>query len=673
MKKVYFILLGLIFIGLVGEVWAVPSFPHTFYGTVKKDGANVPDGTVVSALIGGVSYGSGSTATSGGDSVYSLNVLGDNPDTPQKEGGVNGDTVSFTVGSDTADQTVIFSSGSTTNLPLTVTTRFTLTINIAPPGAGYVSKSPSKSAYNSGEQVQLTATANPGYTFSGWSGGASGMTNPITITMNGNQTVTANFTQDHYTLTVSVVPSGVGSVTRSPDQPTYVYGSQVQLTATANPGYTFSGWSGGASGTTNPITITMNGNTSITANFTQGQYSLTVSVSPSGVGLVMKNPNKSTYMYGEQVQLTATANPGYTFSGWSGGASGMTNPITITMNGNTSITVNFTQGQYSLTVSVSPSGVGSVTKSPDKATYVYGDVVTLTATANPGYTFSTWSGDASSSQNPITITIDNNKSVASNFVRETISTPNTPIGPTNGSAGVNYAFSTGGSSSSQGPIEYQFDWGDGTNSGWLSAGVNSTLHFWNPQGTYLVRAQARCSSDTSVVSGWSGALSIVISEQLPMIGVLEYPTDGQKVSGVVAIYGWALDGKGIAKIELFIDDQFVTNIPYGSRRSDIQEDYPDYPDSEDSGFATVYDFWSFSMGPHAIKVRFHNQDGHTQDIIANVVVKKFHGDFVTDVTPGSEWLQNLSVTIDGVTKIYNVRLEWSEETQGFVITEIIPE
>ena len=191
---------------LFTHVWAQQSFTHTFYGTVKKDGANVPDGTVVSARIGGVSYGSGVTSTSGGDSVYSLDFIGDDPLTPQKEGGVNGDTVSFTVGSDTADQTAIFSSGSTTNLPLTVTTRFTLTINIAPPGAGYVSKSPSKSAYNSGEQVRLTATANPGYTFSGWSGGASGTTNPITITMNSKKTVTANFTVTSETVSTPAVP-----------------------------------------------------------------------------------------------------------------------------------------------------------------------------------------------------------------------------------------------------------------------------------------------------------------------------------------------------------------------------------------------------------------------------------------------------------------------------------
>ncbi len=76
------------------------------------------------------------------------------------------------------------------------------------------------------------------------------------------------------------------------------------------------------------------------------------------------------------------------------------------------------QTTYTLTVTVNPSNAGSVSKNPDKATYVYGDAVQLTANPNPGYTFSSWSGDAPNppnSTNPIQITIDGNKSVTVNF------------------------------------------------------------------------------------------------------------------------------------------------------------------------------------------------------------------------------------------------------------------
>ena len=85
----------------------------------------------------------------------------------------------------------------------------------------------------------------------------------------------------------------------------------------------------------------MSGPRSVTANFSQNQYSLSVGVNPSGSGTVTRNPDKLAYVYGEQVALTATANAGYTFSGWSGDASGSAIPLTITMNSNKTVTASF--------------------------------------------------------------------------------------------------------------------------------------------------------------------------------------------------------------------------------------------------------------------------------------------------------------------------------------------
>ena len=76
--------------------------------------------------------------------------------------------------------------------------------------------------------------------------------------------------------------------------------------------------------------------------------------------------------------LTASADTGWTFDSWSGDATGSTNPITLTIDANKVVTATFTQNLYSLTTHT--VGSGSVGKQPDQATYVYGDVVTLTAT-----------------------------------------------------------------------------------------------------------------------------------------------------------------------------------------------------------------------------------------------------------------------------------------------------
>ena len=233
--------------------------------------------------------------------------------------------------------------------------------------------------------------------------------------MNGPKNVVANFTQNQYTLTVNIAPSGSGLVTKVPDKTTYVYGDVVTLTATANAGYTFSNWSGDATGSTNPVTVTINGNKNVTANFTQNQYTLAVNIAPSGSGLVTKVPDKTTYVYGDVVTLTATGNAGYTFSNWSGDATGSTNPVSLTINGNKNVTANFTQNQYTLTANIAPSDSGLVTKVPDKTTYVYGEQVTLTAAAASGYTFKDWSGGLTGVQNPATITMNGPKNITATF------------------------------------------------------------------------------------------------------------------------------------------------------------------------------------------------------------------------------------------------------------------
>jgi uncharacterized repeat protein (TIGR02543 family) len=112
--------------------------------------------------------------------------------------------------------------------------------------------------------VTLTAVPVAGGSFLGWGGALSGTTNPATLLVDGNKSVTANFTPV-YTLGVST--KGKGSVTLNPPGGAYVAGTVVTLTAVPGKGFKFTGWSGALSGTTNPTTLLMNGNKSVTANF----------------------------------------------------------------------------------------------------------------------------------------------------------------------------------------------------------------------------------------------------------------------------------------------------------------------------------------------------------------------------------------------------------------------
>lgn len=71
---------------------------------------------------------------------------------------------------------------------------------------------------------------------------------------------------------------------------------------------------------------------------------------------------------------------------------------------------------YTLSVSVSPSGGGSV--SPSDGEYQEGTQVAVTATPASGYTFDYWAGDASGSLAATTVTMDSDKSITAYFVAE---------------------------------------------------------------------------------------------------------------------------------------------------------------------------------------------------------------------------------------------------------------
>ncbi|MBJ6110377.1 PQQ-dependent sugar dehydrogenase [Hymenobacter sp. BT523] len=217
---------------------------------------------------------------------------------------------------------------------------FTLTTSVM--GSGSIAKSPNQTSYPGGTSVTLTATPAAGYAFSGWSGAATGSTNPLTISMTANKTITATFVAQ-YTLTVSTV--GSGTVTKSPNQTAYASGTAVTLTATPASGYTFSGWSGAVTGSTNPLAVTMNANKAITATFTATTTRYTLTTTVVGSGTVTKNPNSTNYLSGSSVTLTATPATGFRFTGWGGGATGTTNPLTVLMTANKTITATFTPQQ----------------------------------------------------------------------------------------------------------------------------------------------------------------------------------------------------------------------------------------------------------------------------------------------------------------------------------------
>lgn len=288
--------------------------------------------------------------------------------------------------------------------------QFAVTLSANPAAGGSTSGSGS---FSSGTDVTVKAIPNTGYAFVNWTvnGNEVSTTADYTFSLTGNTSLVANFEVKKYSLNVTAQN---GTVAKNPNQESYNSGTTVILTATPANGYEFSSWSGDASGSANPLTVTMNANKNITANFTLIPSKFTLNVTAQN-GTVAKNPNQETYNSGASVTLTATPATGYQFSSWGGDANGSANPLTVTMNANKNITANFTlipATAFTLTVNAQN---GTVAKNPNQQTYNSGTIVKLTATPANGYQFSSWSGDASGTNNPLDVVMDSNKVITANF------------------------------------------------------------------------------------------------------------------------------------------------------------------------------------------------------------------------------------------------------------------
>ena len=258
--------------------------------------------------------------------------------------------------------------------------------------------------------VTLTVVPLPGIEFSGWGGAITGSASPVTLTMDSDKTAAVTFTA---ALTMTV--SGSGTVTADPAGPKYVFNTVVSLTAVPDAGRVFDGWSGAVTGTAPAISLTMDAAKAITASFNPISYTVSLTVVPDGSGTVTRTPDLPAYLWGDVVTLTALPEPGMQFQAWSGDAVGVTPTVTVTIDGNKAVTATFVAVQYVITRTVSPDGGGLIVTDPPGPTYVYGTVVTLTATASPNFEFDSWLGDVSGANPTVVLLVDDHKAVTATF------------------------------------------------------------------------------------------------------------------------------------------------------------------------------------------------------------------------------------------------------------------
>ena len=248
------------------------------------------------------------------------------------------------------------------------------------------------------DTVVLTATANYGYHFSHWND--NNTDNPRTVVATDNITLTAIFDYNQYVLTVGVDNPVHGTVSGGGS---YNYLSGCTIAATANYGYHFDHWSNGS--TTNPTTITIERDSSVTAIFAPNRYTLTLQ-SNNNHGQVSGG---GEYDYLDTAAIMATAEAHYHLVHWSDGNTDNSRQYVITED--VSLTAYFAIDTHTVTVQANDMARGMVQASGTD--FAYGTPCTVTATAYSGYCFVGWSNGAQ--YNPYTFAVLQDTSLTAIF------------------------------------------------------------------------------------------------------------------------------------------------------------------------------------------------------------------------------------------------------------------
>jgi len=318
--------------------------------------------------------------------------------------------------------------------PRSVTANFNAqaTVTTSPPGLSITVDGQSFTAPQTFSWVQGTphtiAVASPQNGGTGmrsaWANWSDGGAISHTVTTGSTPTTyTANFTTQ-YLLTLSAAPAAGGTAAANPTSSDgyYASGTAVQVTAAANPGYQFANFSGDLTGAANPQSVVMSAPRSVTANF---NVQTTVATNQTGLAITVDGQAftaPQTFSWapgsGHTVAVASpqngTAGTRYAWVNWSDG--GAISHSVIAASSPATYTANFTT-QYSLTLAASPSGGGALAASPASPDGFYnsGASVQLTATANSGYQFGSFSGDLSGASNPQSVVLSAPRSVTGNF------------------------------------------------------------------------------------------------------------------------------------------------------------------------------------------------------------------------------------------------------------------
>ncbi|MCL2220399.1 MAG: InlB B-repeat-containing protein [Chitinispirillia bacterium] len=318
-----------------------------------------------------------------------------------------------------------------------------VTYTVAYNANGGTGNAPATQTVNAGSNVTLASGSGltrTGYTFAGWNTNAQGTgTNHnagASFTPNANTTMYARWTQNQAT-TYTVTYNANGGTGTAPATQTVNAGSSVTLASGSGltrTGYTFAGWNTSANGQganhNAGANFTPTANTTMYARWTQNQAT-TYTVTYNANGGTGTAPSAQTVNAGSSVTLASGSGltrTGFTFGGWNTNAGGSgTNynaGASFTPTANVTLYARWiaaTATTYTLTIN---AGTGGTVNPSGQQTVEEGAAFNISASANSGYSFTSWTVTAGGAQianvnNPATtVTLTANATITANFQQQ---------------------------------------------------------------------------------------------------------------------------------------------------------------------------------------------------------------------------------------------------------------
>jgi len=450
--------------------------------------------------------------------------------------------------------------GTPSGQPLTAI----ISVQASPADGGSASGS---GLYTAGTNLQIAATANDGWTFTGWDDGNTNTARVVSVPLT-NLTFTASFVREQATVSVQADPANGGSVSGGG---TAFVGTNLQISETVNSGWSFTGWSDGDTNITRLVPVPLT-NITYTALYVP-VATIGVFANPANGGTVSGG---GPQVVGASVQIIATANSGWRFTSWSDGNTNATRMISVPAGGGT-YTANFQRQTVSVTVQANPSNGGTVSGS---GTYTVGTNVQISAVAKSGWSFTGWSDGGANALRTISVPVGGATYTANFAIVFSGGAPVflTPPVITNALLVIGKQFvvvageTNGFTVSAADPVDnnrlrYQWRFGDGATSAWSAAAGVMHIYATNNCGSYT--ASVTVSNDQSAISSnltVSAACQLTLTklqvglsfiktnlDKCAVTGKLVLPgiTNVNQLTGVVVVVDvgnaqapFALDGKG---------------------------------------------------------------------------------------------------------------------------------